>query len=120
MHINKKTFIILFCTILLFCIFLILFITNRKPSFELQNERIIPDYSISTSKGEFTGLLYEQDVLSSGKVTSKIANEYIQTIEIPEKSVAIRIKFYNSHDKKSLCFERYENLIGHLNWIIVS
>lgn len=87
-------------------------INNQKPIFEIKEERVIQDYSLTTANESLKGSLYEIDVLLKGEVTSEIIDEYVKNIVAPEGAISINIKFYDSYNINSTAsnysFLKYE------------
>lgn len=95
---KSKLFYIFLFSLFAVCTSSIFYLINNKPTFELKDERLVENYSLTSSKGEVTGTLYEMDVLYNGKVTSEIINEYVNKLVVDEGIIAVNIKFYNSYD----------------------
>lgn len=101
---HKKVILATILTCIIICIPLTIIVinnNNKEISFEMKKDGIIKDYSVTIEDKTVNGLLYEQDVLFTGKFVIEKAEEYLQNIDIPKGTVALNIKFYSSYDINS-------------------
>ena len=100
-HKKKLIFSILISILLLSGICLCYFIKSNKVYFVLKHDNVVKDYSITLDDTVIKGILYEQDVLYSGKVTKDNLYDYIDKIDVPNETIMIKVKFYEKYDEKS-------------------
>ena len=96
---KMKYFYLIVACISIIAVSLGSYIFFKKPTYKLVNEKITENYATKYNNNTYTGVLYEQDILYKGKLTSEQVEEYVLSVKTPLDVNIVEIKFYDSYDE---------------------